>query len=87
MALKRAFVAITLHSTYSNYAQGVTIMLAKLLRYTITAVIDPYGRYVIVVLHLNYFPYTLVALYVPLLFTVMFWDTVMAQVLQVVEGP
>lgn len=88
MALKRAFVAHTLHSTYSNYARGVTILIAKSLFCSITTnVTDPFGRYVMAILGINNCLYTFVAFYVPPPFTITFWDTVMAQVPQVAEGP
>lgn len=88
MARKRAFVAHTFHSIYSNYSRGVTILIAKSLSCTIKSIAtDPYGGYVIAVIQIDNAVNTFMALYVPPPFTIAFWKVVMAQLLQMAEGP
>lgn len=88
MALQRTFVKYAFHSTYSNYARGVSVLVTKSLICTLDDVgTDHFVRFIIVILVIDKTPYTFVAIYVPPPFTVELWDTVMAKVLQVAKGP
>lgn len=88
MALHRAFVGSAFHAMYSNYPRGVSVLMAKSLLCTTKAVkLDPFGRFVLLVLLINNQAYTFVAVYIPPQFTVALWEALMAGVLQVAEGP
>lgn len=56
----------TFHSSYSNYARRVSVLVSKSLLYTTRTVkIDPFGRFVILVLVIDNRPYTFLAVYIP----------------------
>lgn len=58
MALKRVKIAYAVHSTYSTYARGTSILIAKSAPITIKHFkLDPSGCFVILVLELLGKPY------------------------------
>lgn len=88
LALHRAFISKAFHSTYSRYARGVSVLISKsLLCITKTVKLDSLCRFVALVLVINNQPYTFAALYIPPPFTVGVWETVMAEVTRMAEGP
>lgn len=75
LALHRAGFSRAFHSTYSSYARGVSVLIAKSLLYTIKTVkLDPTGRYVALVLIIDNQVYTFVAIYIPPPFTIKVWE-------------
>lgn len=78
LALKQAFIGHAFHSLNSNYARGVSLLVSKSLTCTPkTIVINPYGRFVVVVLLINDTPYTFVTVYIPPPFTLAVWEAVL----------
>lgn len=66
MALKKHWVANQYHSTYSNYAGGVAILIRKGLPFVChQVVLDPKGQYVILHVSIHSTPLILVAVYLP----------------------
>lgn len=64
--LKRPWLATQYHATYSNYSQGVSILLARSLPAEILLVkTDPAGRFIILTLRIVSTIFTLVNIYVP----------------------
>lgn len=88
MALKRAKIAYALHSTYSSYARGTSILIAKSAPISIKRIkLDPNGCFVILVMELMGKPYTVTNVYVPPPFTKNFFEKVMGTILEIAEGP
>lgn len=88
MALKKAKIAYAIHSTYSTYARGTSILIAKSAPISIKHIkLDPNGCFVIVVLELLGKPYTVTSIYAPPHFTKLFFEWVMSSILAIAEGP
>lgn len=88
MALKRAKIAYALHSTYSSYARGTSILIAKSAPISIKHIkLDPNGCFVILVMELLGKPYTVTNIYVPPPFTKKIFEKVMGTILEIAEGP
>lgn len=66
MSLRKPWVGHTYHSTYSNLARGVSILVSKSLPFCLLALeVDPGGRYVIVHANILNFEVVIVGLYLP----------------------
>lgn len=66
MALHKPWIQRALHSTYSTFARGVSILISRSVPCTIQRVIsDPGGRYVAVVLDVYHCQILLVNVYIP----------------------
>lgn len=69
LTLRRPWVQQSFHATYSNYARGVAILLAKSLACKVFQVVtDLKGRCIIILLEIKAIMYALVNVYVPPLF-------------------
>lgn len=68
-ALKKAWIARSVHATHTSYSRGVSVLLAKSLPVEIIQVkTDPEVRFIILSLQIGRTVLTLVNLYAPLLF-------------------
>lgn len=66
MSLRRPWVGHTYHSTYSNLAKGVSVLVHKSLPFRLLALdVDPGGRYVIIHAIIMNLELVVVGLYVP----------------------
>lgn len=88
LALKRAFIGHAFHSMNSNYARGVSVLVAKSPSCTPkTIVTDPFESFVVLFLIIDrqrtqYFCCSLCST----TFTIAVWEVLMAKVLQVAES-
>lgn len=66
LSLKKTWVGHYYHSTYSNFARGVNILVLKTLPFKLPdLVLDPDGRFVLVHALIHNLPWVLVGLYLP----------------------
>lgn len=88
LSLRKHWIQRTIHSTYSTYARGVSILISKTIACTIHQVIsDPGGRYVVVSLEVCNQKFLLVNIYLPPPFQVKLLYDLMVQLAPFLHMP
>lgn len=83
MGLKRAWVSDHYHTSYSNYARGVSVLVYRSLSFQLVDIkTDPGGRYVLVHALIAGSPYIIVGVYLPPPSDITLLHTLMQTVIQ-----